>query len=226
MTRPPSAGMCSTPRKDIRQSTRDSPRTTGRKASKAHCGMAEGSACFLRPPSSGCSSAIFAASRKTSRPSPSSVVLTFRCAPPRQTLPRVAQARDRPARPFRRAAARAPQTFERRDLQLLPPLGDVALRERVLVPVLAVRALEALVRARLLLRQRQPRPRVAHGVAAPTLHLDQQHLARENDSLGHASHLRAVMSDKKLPPLFLITRHLSLYAFQRPFTVNEFEVQP
>src|SRR5919201_436077 len=125
MTRPPSAGMCSTPRKLIRHSARDS---------------------FVR--------------------------LVARAGVPRGR----------------------PHALERGDLQLLPPFGDVALRERVLVPALAARALEARVRARLLLRQRQPRPRVAQRVAAPPLDLDQQDLAREQYSFGHANPPRTMMS--------------------------------
>ena len=79
-----------------------------------------------------------------------------------------------------------PHAFERGDFQLLPPVGYVALVERVRRPALATRALEAGVRARLFLRQRQTRPRAARRVAAPALDLDQQHLPREHDSFGHA----------------------------------------
>src|SRR5436305_1806973 len=108
---------------------------------------------------------------------------------PAHALPGVAHTRDHAALLrvvlFRPLTTR-PHAFERGDLQLLPPVGDVALRERVRRPTLATRALEARVRARLLLRQRQTRPRAARRVAAPALDLDQQHLPREHDSFGHA----------------------------------------
>src|SRR5205085_7262784 len=189
MMRPPSAGTCSRPRKLIRHSARETMPTVGRSASRTHCGAGRGSdACPLPRSPSSVEFAEFAASlKRVTRPFfPLRLLSLFLSG---HALPGVAHTRDHAALLcvllFILLTAR-PHAFERGDFQLLPPVGYVALVERVSVPALATRALEAGVRARLFLRQRQTRPRAARRVAAPALDLDQQHLPREHGSFGHA----------------------------------------